>query len=222
MTGTKHSTGRRVLLTSNGLSTRIIRGEFERLLRLRQPDLAQARVLYIPDALVAEGSPYAHAVADFEAHLRRDFNISHVEACELARVEDPTELRSKVDRADCIYVECGNTFYIHYHSVQAGLKELLDSFLADGGLYVGSSAGTIVAGKTAAIALWKGWDSPSVVPKIDYDGLDLLGGRSFFPHYSSQYKSLVDKESKALDHPTVTLTDSQCLSVDESGERLLG
>ena len=113
--------GPRVLLTSNGLSTRAIRGEFERLLRLRQPDLTLARVLYIPDALVAEGSPLADAVTDFELHLRRDFNISRVEAAELASMGGD-ELRSKVERADCVYVECGNTFFLHYHLVQTGIK----------------------------------------------------------------------------------------------------
>jgi peptidase E len=29
-------------------------------------------------------------------------------------------------------------------------------------IYIGSSAGAIVCGKTAGIAFWKGWDSPEV------------------------------------------------------------
>lgn len=48
---------RRVLLTSNGLSNKRIREEFSRLARLRQPKTnIPVRVLYIPDALIAEVS----------------------------------------------------------------------------------------------------------------------------------------------------------------------
>ena len=39
------STQRRVILTSNGLSSGAIRAEFSRILKLRQPDVVKARVL---------------------------------------------------------------------------------------------------------------------------------------------------------------------------------
>ncbi len=41
-----------------------------------------------------------------------------------------------------------------------GLDKLIRSRVAAGALYVGCSAGAIVAGRSAATALWKGWDDP--------------------------------------------------------------
>jgi len=55
---------RRALLTSNGLSHDAIRAEFVRLVRLRQPDLDKARVVYVPDAIVAEGTPFTNDLVD--------------------------------------------------------------------------------------------------------------------------------------------------------------
>ena len=129
---------------------------------------------------------------------------------------------------------------------QSNFRSLLLPLLDKGVIYVGSSAGksgeeeaeeeentelpllfmlpnsgTICAGKSVSIALWKGWDNPGVVPKIDYEGLDLLGNRSFFPHYSAQWSGLVDRKSKTLPHEVLTLTDSQCFSTDETGARVL-
>ena len=101
-------------------------------------------------------------------------------------------------------------------------KQTLLACIALGLVYVGSSAGTIVAGKTISIALWKGWDDPSVVPKVDYESLELFEGISFFPHYSSQWKNLVETQSAKLPHKVITLTDSQCYSSDETGSRVIG
>ena len=210
---------RRALLTSNGFSNEAIRTEFRRVLKLRQPNIAKARVLYIPDALVAEGQPYAYALDEFKHSLSRDFNITLVSGLQLSEATKEA-FEEELQNTDCIYFECGNTFYLHYH--MARHLDLIRKSLDDGVVYVGSSAGSICAGKTISIALWKGWDDPSVVPKVDYESLEVLPGKSFFPHYSSQWKTLVDKESRKLTHEVITLTDHQCYSADEMGERLIG
>ena len=78
-------------------------------------------------------------------------------------------------------------------------------------MYVGKSAGAIVAGSSIATATWKGWDDPSVVQRMErYEdwmgcrGFCFAGGVggeegdgdvSFFPHMSEDWNDLV-KEKK--------------------------
>ncbi|QDZ22196.1 peptidase family S51 [Chloropicon primus] len=213
---------RRAILTSNGLSNEGIRQEFVRLVKLRT-DPGKARVVYVPDALVADGYTFSKALVD---EFRRSLRGTGVVASNVASVELASSTKEEVqvalEGADVVYVECGNTFFLHYHMVQKDFKALLDPLLDQGVVYVGSSAGSIAAGKTASIATWKGWDDPTVVPKIPYEGLAVLGDKSFFPHYNPQWKSLVESKRPTLDHEVITLTDNQCYSSDESGERLRG
>ena len=49
-----------------------------------------------------------------------------------------------------------------------GLDKLIRSRVAAGALYVGCSAGAIVAGRSAATALWKGWDNPAAASETDW------------------------------------------------------
>ena len=49
-----------------------------------------------------------------------------------------------------------------------GLDRLIRSRVAAGALYVGCSAGAIVAGRSAATALWKGWDDPAAASATDW------------------------------------------------------
>jgi len=73
-----------------------------------------------------------------------------------------------------VFVDGGNTFYLR-HCMDAWL----DAFRASEAVYVGVSAGAIVAGRRCDTALWKGWDDPGVVAPRDWArvaGLDLAGG----------------------------------------------
>jgi peptidase E len=70
-------------------------------------------------------------------------------------------------------------------------------------LYIGKSAGAIVAGKYVETATWKGWDDPSVVPgKESYDkwkgvlGMDIVGGASIFPHMSDEWVETVQEKTR--------------------------
>jgi len=90
-----------------------------------------------------------------------------------------------------LYVQGGNTFWLHHCIEKGGYGEPLRRLLLsdgnncdnnnnndedDGGggdhrhrccFYVGSSAGAIAAGQSVATACWKGWDDPRVVPGME-------------------------------------------------------
>jgi peptidase E len=121
-----------------------------------------------------------------------------------------------------IYIEGGNTFWL-WHCIDKGdWKQLIvDACCTEKdssrrpSLYIGKSAGAIVAGKYVETACWKGWDDPSIVPgREEYNdwknciGLNMAGGASFFPHMNEEWTDLVEEKmsemglhrQKDLDH----------------------
>ena len=93
----------------------------------------------------------------------------------------------------------------------------LGLFAADleqpGALYVGQSAGSIVAGTSVSTAFWKGWDDPAAAPDTDWTDPENLVGmslvdRSFFPHYNASYAGLVEERRSSLGHPVECLEDA--------------
>ncbi len=134
-----------------------------------------------------------------------------------------------------IYVEGGNTFWLHHCMTKEGkggedwmrlIHDAVHVHANDDGddskadsnrrpaLYIGKSAGAIVAGKYVETATWKGWDDPSVVPGKEtykdwiYDpnstsgwnslGLNAVGGASLFPHMNDDWLDLVEEKRSSL------------------------
>ena len=102
---------------------------------------------------------------------------------------------------------------------QSGVFEIIKRrVLRDGVVYVGQSAGAIVAGKSISTAFWKGRDDPQVV-SCDWDeagvcdGMSLAPHTSIFPHYTPAWERTVEERSAELDHQCLTLTDSDIVWV---------
>ena len=78
--------------------------------------------------------------------------------------------------------------------------------LLGGCVYVGASAGGIVAGRSIKTAFWKGWDDPMLggeeyrdleKNKDNLFGADLCRGDSFFMHYEpSKHDELLELKQK--------------------------
>lgn len=154
-------------------------------------------------------------------------------------------------RPHLVYVEGGNTFWLQHCIDKGGYSSLIKNAVCgateDGGVgavYVGKSAGAIVAGRWMATATWKGWDDPSVVPGkevyedwMECEGFGFVrsgdddkganeeegdGGVSFFPHMSDDWNDIV-KEKR--DGGSGVRGDVVCLREDDAccviGERKL-
>lgn len=118
-------------------------------------------------------------------------------------------LRFDMATSDVLIVDGGNTWFLWHHMKRTGLDILVKQ--SHDLVYVGISAGAIVAGKDISTALWKGWDKPieELNPNVKENviGMDLAQDRSFFPHYSPEWQTLVSERSQDLDHPCVLLQD---------------
>lgn len=218
----------RLLLTSSGLTQAPFKQTFLALLRARNPH-GSPRVLYIPDALFGnnlDAQQVQQEYSQFQALLHA-MGVFLVDACELRRTP-PEAMRQRLQGADAVYVEQGNTFYLRHYMRTSGFDQLVPWLLREGVVYVGASSGSITAGASVRSAFWKGWDDPGYGQEWDlswagYDGLGLIpGGKSLFPHYMAhQHEGMVRHGRASLGHDLVVLGDDHAYVTDGRGEYII-
>lgn len=110
-------------------------------------------------------------------------------------------------RPHVVYFEGGNTFWLKHCLDKGDYCPLIEELCtgSNGSVYLGKSAGAIVAGSRVATATWKGWDDPSVVPGketyddwLDVKGFQFAGASSIFPHMDDQWEDLVNEKTTDL------------------------
>jgi dipeptidase E len=82
------------------------------------------------------------------------------------------DLRDAFAEIDGVYVMGGNTYYLLHHTRESGFDIFVKEILARGGFYIGSSAGSVLAGVTIDIA--RTIDDPDVVEMTDFTGMKLV------------------------------------------------
>ena len=89
---------------------------------------------------------------------------------------------------------------------------------------VGASSGSICAGRSISCAFWKGWDNPGIGAPWDlsnagFAGLDLIpGGKSLFPQFNANWKSLVPEKRNELNHVVVLIDESTAFTAEKDGD----
>lgn len=209
---------RRIMLTSSGLTKPTFKHAFTTLLKRRKPE-GNPKVLYVPDAAVGN---FCDAQDMFNYHVNQfmRLGVTRVECVELLKTT-PAQLTAHLQGADCVYVDMGNTFYLRYYMRTSGFDRMVPSLVKNAGLvFVGASAGSMCAGSTISIAFWKGWDNPGRgeewdLQDIGYQGLDILPrNQAVFPHYSDQWRPLVESKSQTTDHEVVILDEDHMYIVE--------
>ena len=178
--------------------------------------------------------------------------VAEVQGVELRMLSEGGAIHMLHDAA-CVYLEQGNTYYLLYQIRRTGLDQAILELLAPsmtpneedpssagpnrydsgssgrGGLLVGASAGSIVAGRTIRTCEWKNWDDPGHGTWWDVrslptglDGLDLMDGtvgKSLFPHHSAQWNSRV-REMMPLHPEGVIILDEEQFYVQGGGKTI--
>ena len=190
---------------------------------------------YIPTAPLRDGWSISQTKNQM-AGVQRQFGLGRVEWIdpEYTKGDELRAAVAKLGKVDLIWGEMGNTYNICYHLWRSGGAELIYELMDQGAIYVGSSAGSIMAGRTCQMALWKNWDDQSCEGTVNVDwsdkeiakGLNLAGGRSIFPHANGQYARKEWQQAQAkkhghTDHEVVTLADGQGLLIDGSDVRVI-
>ena len=195
---------KRLLLTSTGFTNPKLG---DRFLALLEKDPLNTKVLFIPTA--SRSGDEMKYVKESENELVQlgiqKENIAWLDVGNVAAVGD-------IDSFDVIYVCGGNTFFLMQKLRDTELDKKIIELVNRGKVYVGVSAGSVIAGPDVSIA--NPFDENDIGLK-DMSGLNLTN-KVVTPHYNDKEESIIGEFKKKLPYPVVPITDSQ--AVEEIGD----
>ena len=197
----------RLLLTSIGLSGRFPRVR-EVFLELVKKSVGDVRVAFIPTASEVEDD------RTFSQIDRKELEEVGVRAEHIQDVllDHPITL-DELRRYDVIYVDGGNTFYLLQRVRESGFDAAIAAYLReDAGVYVGTSAGTCLAGPE--IGFLDVWDDRTKATLADTRGLGLVPV-AYSPHYHDGEADLLRACRAKVAHPIEPLRDGEAVLVDD-------
>ena len=177
---------------------------------IHKPDFVRAmgkgrRLLFVPTAAVGEGW-YPEYETDIEPFEARGYTVTIVDLSGLDDKVDPNFF----DDYDAVYLSGGNTFFLLKHMKRTWFSEHLKAALERGLVFVGSSAGAIVA--TPDIGYAEGADDRSlgdgddaglglvdfaILPHMDHDGMGETV-RNLYDSWAGAYRVIALNEDQAV------------------------
>lgn len=172
----------------------------------------KGKMLIIPTAARGEGwePPYESHYQPFEA-----MGFEPVEFDLNGKSEAEVEI--ELTKSAAVYVCGGNTFVLLEHMRKSGFTKLVRRFLEKGLVYIGSSAGAVVA--TPDIGYAASMDDPSRAVLSDYQGLHLIDF-ALMPHMDHEtYGPIAQHEfdrfkSQKFGDFCIPLNDDQLIYVE--------
>ena len=180
----------------------------------RKPD--GLKVAFIPAAADYKRVRGGYVSNDMARLKELGFSVEEVDL----RKENEKSLKKKLAGFDVVFVCGGNTFYLMTHVRESGFAKVVLKFLDVGGIYVGVSAGSMIAGLNIESATWKHVDR-------NIAGLKDLTGMGFVPfilsvHIDDSNLGMVAEQAKKANQPVIALTDKQAVLVDGDGWKIVG
>ena len=180
----KHSRAKTLLLTSAGMAPMN-----DEIIKLLQKPAYDITVAFITTATKpSENKDYAQRDLDIMAEM--GFNVEKVDI----EGKKEAELMKLLELKDIIFVEGGNTFYLLKAMRECNFEKVIRKLLKLGKVYIGVSAGSIVAGRTIKTAGWKNVDK-NIVGLKNLKGLNLVPF-DIFVHYQSEHAEIIKQEIK--------------------------
>lgn len=192
------------LASSINFVARDIAGKVDRITKNK-------RLIFIPTAAEAEKGDLSWLDVDREALKHAGFLIEDYSITE----KNQKEIEKKLDGAGSVCVGGGNTFYLLSQARKSGFIQIAKKLVANGLVYMGSSAGSLLAGPNIETSL----DDPKAAPDLTgYTGLNLTDV-SVRPHWGSeyfatQYPQEIDRLYN-LKEKIILLRDNQYLHVKD-------
>lgn len=200
------------LLTSVGLPLDY-RNDF---LKLLSKAVDQTKVAFIPTAADPETDKWFVAAARNEL-LEIGFQVDDLDL----KRESEITLVDKLSQVDIIYVNGGNTFYLMDWVFKSGFDHTLRNPILQDKIYIGGSAGSIIAGPDIEISGWDpSWDTNSV-GLTNFSGMNLVSF-AISPHFTQTQKPILESKSKEVTYPIVAITDHQAVLVKGDTVKILG
>ncbi len=118
---------------------------------------------------------------------------------------------------DVIYVCGGNTFAILKKTRELGLPEYIKKQVEMGSVYVGVSAGSIIAGPDIKIAGWGADGDINEVGLTDTQGFKLTNISTYVHYDVERHFQEVEDFKKTVEYPVQAITNDQAIVI-ENGE----
>lgn len=160
-------------------------------------------VLFITTA----GNPYPEKPwqdEDRENLTKNGFSLTDYDL--EGKTED--EVRQAVNKSDVIIVEGGNTFYLLKYARESGFDKVMREQKDNDKVYIGASAGSYIATPDIEPTTWK--RKKNTYGVTDLTGLGLVPFM-IFPHYTEEYKDLIESKKKELKYDLVTIRDDEVI-----------
>lgn len=191
----------KILLTSAGFENPIVGNEFLNLVN-KTPSII--KVLFIPTASRTEEELY-YVKKSKEELLSFGIEEKNIITFNL----DYDLSKEELNRFDAIYVCGGNTFYLLHRVRETKFDKVIMDFVSSGKVYVGVSAGSLLAGPNIKIKdLYKDND----IGIKDFRGLNLTN-ITVIPHYTEEAKEKIEQIKEDIKYEIITLTDNQALLI---------
>ena len=206
----------KLLLTSGGLTNRLI---VNALFDLVDKEPQDTSLVYIPTAANVEKGDKSWLINDLYNLKKQDFKS--IDIADISAVDEKI-WRPKLEEADVLFFEGGNTYYLMEWINKSGLVYLLPELLKNK-VYVGVSAGSMVTSKDLALRISQvlyGEDLERTENMLGLNFVDFY----FLPHLDSPYfkelrEDFIKENMKGISDKIYILDDNSALKVvDEKVE----
>jgi len=198
-----------LLLTSAGM---IVADEIYKIL---PKSIKEIKLAHIVTAANPEEDK-SYMVGDKNKLIEAGFQVEDIDIA--VAIGDELE-RALVDK-DIIYVQGGNTFYLLHHARKSGFDKIVKKLVENGVIYVGVSAGSILASPTIQVAAWKGGD----VNEVGITDLTALGLVDFdiFVHYDKSHDEIIKEALLTTKYPLKIIDNNQAVFIKDNIVEVVG
>lgn len=174
-------------------------------------DFVGKKAIFIPTA----GDPYDNK--DFIEADRIALEKYGLDIVEMdIKNKNEEEIRKAILSADIVLVAGGDTFYLMEKLKESRADKIIKEFVERGGIYIGSSAGSIICCPTIEGA--EEFDNPNLAPKLDnFNGLGIFRN-VIIPHAQKEkYFERIRRATERLESKgfkVYPLTDDDVLFFD--------
>ncbi len=201
----------KILLTSGGITNKSIAKALFELVGKNPEDTS---LVFIPTASNVERGDKGWVINDL-VNLKNQ-NFKQIEIADISAIDEKL-WRPRLEEADVLFFEGGNTYHLMEWINKSGLSEFLIDLLKTR-VYVGLSAGSMVTNPDLALKL------SQVVYEEDMDKKENMLGLNFvdfyfLPHLNSKYfpklrKEFIEEAIKGIDRKIYAMDDNSALKID--------
>lgn len=200
----------KLLLTSGGLKNKSI---ISALLELVGKPFIELNLAFIPTAVNVEKGNKDWFIDDLIICKKLGFaSVDIVDISALPRdIWEP-----RLNNADVLLFEGGNTFHLMYWIKKSGLKDLLPKLLINR-VYVGISAGSIVTSHKLSVTTSERYYSEEIGRHKDEEGLGYVNfhirPHLNSPHFPKIRKEFLEEMAKEIEEPMYAIDDQTAVKV---------